>query len=306
MFQTALPQYAGFHAAARCLSGGPVVITDTPGDHDVDLIQQMTATTPGGHSITLRPTSMATPSDPYMSYTSSKLLRITNVYLGSSSRVDAEVASFVGFFNISTIPARDLFRLSDFDGLLEGFYYVTRSYRSGHITPPVSRANADDAFMTLRLEPGEWDILTAVPATRVFDSSNNIACYVGTFGLGTNMTGAAAVIDTSVDDIADGNGLGCGISIRYSLSALGTLCRHSYYSFLHFDKRRRYTNSTTKFKWSMFPTLSITACGLRFLGCLCTRTRVIGGFIQIIRILWRSLLTRLMRSCFRALGIPGK
>jgi Raffinose synthase or seed imbibition protein Sip1 len=229
MFQTALPRYAGFHAAARCLSGGPVVITDVPGDHDVDLIQQMTATTPNNHSITLRPSSMAAASDPYMSYTSSRLLRITNVYLRNSSSINPEVVSFVGFFNISMIPARDLFRLSDFDGLIENFHYITRSYRSGHVTPPVSQANADGAFMTLHLEPGEWDILTAVPAARLLDSSSSITCYIGTFGLSTNMTGAAAVTDTSIRNMADDNGLGHGVSIQYSLSALGTLCKLSYY-----------------------------------------------------------------------------
>jgi hypothetical protein len=237
MFQTTLPQYAGFHAAARCLSGGPVVITDTPGDHNVGLIQQMTATTPNNHSITLRPTSMATPSDPYMSYTSSKLLRIANVYLSSSSRVDAEVASFIGFFNISRIPARDLFCLLDFDGLVEGFHYITRSYRSGHITPPASQADAGDTFMTLHLEPGEWDIITAVPTTQLLDSSNGVTCYIGTFGLSTNMTGAAAVADTSVRDVTDGDGLGCGVSIQYSLSALGTLCEPNYCSFCNLKSK---------------------------------------------------------------------
>ncbi|KAH0541511.1 hypothetical protein FGG08_003986 [Glutinoglossum americanum] len=223
MFQTALPRYAGFHAAARCLSGGPVVITDTPGDHDVGLIQQMTAITPDGHRVTLRPTSMATPSDPYMSYTSSKLLRITNIYLRGSNYIGSEVASFLGFFNISTVHVRDLLPLSDFDGLREGSHYITRSYRSGRITPPTAHIKANNAFLTLHLEPGEWDILTAVPVIGLFDSSDDATCYVGSFGLSTNMTGAAAVTNSSVTDILDDNGKGCGVSIQYSLSALGTL-----------------------------------------------------------------------------------
>src|SRR5438876_8427837 len=189
MFQTALPRYASFHAAARCLSGGPVVITDAPGDHNVDLIQQMTATTPNGHCVTLKPTFMATASDPYMSYTSLKLLRITNMCLRVSNRVESEVASLLGFFNISTIYIRDLFRLSDFDGLHEGSHYITRSYCSGYITAPAAHTEADDTFLTLCLEPGEWDILTAVPVTQLFDPSNDKICYIGTFGLSSNMTG---------------------------------------------------------------------------------------------------------------------
>src|SRR5271163_4632165 len=36
MFQTSHP-YSGFHAAARCISGGPIYITDSPGQHNVSL-----------------------------------------------------------------------------------------------------------------------------------------------------------------------------------------------------------------------------------------------------------------------------
>ena len=35
--------YSGLHAAARCLSGGLIYITDEPGVHDIKLISQMTA-----------------------------------------------------------------------------------------------------------------------------------------------------------------------------------------------------------------------------------------------------------------------
>ncbi|KAH0558547.1 hypothetical protein GP486_004796 [Trichoglossum hirsutum] len=228
MFQTALPRYAGFHAAARCLSGGPVVITDTPGDHDIGLIQQMTATTPDGDNITLRPTTMAVPSDPYMSYTSLKLLRITSSYLRGSNRTGSEVVSFIGLFNISTVCLRDLFCLSDFDGPQESSHYITRSYRSGHITPPVAYNEANDTLLTLHLKPGAWDILTAVPVIRLIDSSSEVMCYVGTFGLSTNMTGAAAVTDTNVVDVPNDNESECGVSIRYSLSVLGTLLGDLY------------------------------------------------------------------------------
>ena len=40
MFQSSHP-YAGFHAAGRALSGGPVVITDEPGRHDPALIRRL-------------------------------------------------------------------------------------------------------------------------------------------------------------------------------------------------------------------------------------------------------------------------
>jgi len=60
MFQTSHP-YSGFHAAARCVSGGPIYITDYPGEHDVKLIHEMTARSPRGETIILRPSNVVSP-----------------------------------------------------------------------------------------------------------------------------------------------------------------------------------------------------------------------------------------------------
>jgi hypothetical protein len=46
MLQTAGP-FPGMHAVAQCLSGGPIYVTDVPGQHDKGLIDQMTAPTLG-------------------------------------------------------------------------------------------------------------------------------------------------------------------------------------------------------------------------------------------------------------------
>jgi Raffinose synthase or seed imbibition protein Sip1 len=54
MFQTSHP-YSSFHAAARCVSGGPIYITDTPGEHDLNLIAQITAENVRGQTVILRP-----------------------------------------------------------------------------------------------------------------------------------------------------------------------------------------------------------------------------------------------------------
>jgi hypothetical protein len=75
MFQTSHP-WAGFHAAARCLSGGPIYITDSPGKHDVNLIKQMTARTPRGNTVILRPPIRGKTSQAYTSYDELRLLRI--------------------------------------------------------------------------------------------------------------------------------------------------------------------------------------------------------------------------------------
>lgn len=75
MFQT-VGEYAGFHAAARCMSGGPIYITDLPGQHDIDLIKQLTGTTPDGKTTILRPTSMGKSLYPYCSYEDDLLLKL--------------------------------------------------------------------------------------------------------------------------------------------------------------------------------------------------------------------------------------
>ncbi|KAF8416797.1 glycoside hydrolase superfamily [Terfezia claveryi] len=48
MFQSSLTNYGSMHAAARCISGGPIYITDSPGRHNLNLIKQMSASTPTG------------------------------------------------------------------------------------------------------------------------------------------------------------------------------------------------------------------------------------------------------------------
>ena len=58
MFQT-LPaegrlNFAGLHAAARCVSGGPIYFTDEPGRHDVGLIEEMSARSVRGERVILR------------------------------------------------------------------------------------------------------------------------------------------------------------------------------------------------------------------------------------------------------------
>ncbi|KMQ43352.1 Glycosyl hydrolases 36 [Trichophyton rubrum] len=54
MFQTS-HSYASFHAAARCVSGGVIYITDEPGKHNLAIINQMTALTTRGDTVILRP-----------------------------------------------------------------------------------------------------------------------------------------------------------------------------------------------------------------------------------------------------------
>ena len=75
MFQSA-HEYAGFHAAARCISGGPVYITDAPGEHDVDIIRQLSGRTPSGKTVVFRPSVVARAMSPFVGYEDNTLLKV--------------------------------------------------------------------------------------------------------------------------------------------------------------------------------------------------------------------------------------
>lgn len=75
MFQT-VHEYSGFHAAARCISGGPIYITDVPGEHNIDLIRQMTGVTPRGKTVIFRPSVIGKVVNPYNGYCDNLLLKV--------------------------------------------------------------------------------------------------------------------------------------------------------------------------------------------------------------------------------------
>lgn len=75
MFQT-VHDYSSFHAAARCLSGGPIYVTDVPGEHNMDLIGQMTGITPRGKTVIFRPSVLGRAIHQYVGYHDNSLLLI--------------------------------------------------------------------------------------------------------------------------------------------------------------------------------------------------------------------------------------
>lgn len=75
MFQTQHP-FGGFHAAARCISGGPIYITDKPGHHDLKLINEITGKKPLGGSIILRPDVAGKSISAYVSYQGKSALKV--------------------------------------------------------------------------------------------------------------------------------------------------------------------------------------------------------------------------------------
>ncbi|KAI6804091.1 glycoside hydrolase family 36 protein [Hortaea werneckii] len=208
MFQTSHP-WAGFHAAARAVSGGPIYFTDEPGKHDLELIGQMTAQTPRGKTVILRPHRVGRTIDAYNGYDNQALLKV-GTYVGMARTG----TGILGVFNVSQQDVSEFVQLSDFPGTEEG-EYVVGSFLSGEVTKPMT-GGGNQAMLGLELGVQGWDILSAY-ALRSFTVKEK-KVQVAMMGLLGKMTGSAAV--SGLDMYVESNGR---LRIWVSLKALGTM-----------------------------------------------------------------------------------
>ncbi|KAJ6106879.1 Aldolase-type TIM barrel [Penicillium capsulatum] len=228
MFQTYHP-YASFHAAARCVSGGPVYITDEPGKHDMHVLEQMTAPTIQGGTVILRPSVIGRTIDIYHGYNEGHVLRV-----GSYTGWARTGSGILGLFNIQSTEVSTIISLQDFPGIHEDTddFYVIRAHTSNKVTG-VMRPLDPDALISVVLPQKGWDILTAYP-TKSFTLQGSRGCntsgegltHVAVLGLIGKMTGAAAVANSDIFMAENGR-----LRFDISLKALGTL--GIYISDLH-------------------------------------------------------------------------
>ena len=228
MFQTSHP-YASFHAAARCISGGPVYITDEPGKHDLQLLDQMTAPTVQGGTVILRPSVIGRTVDIYHDYNEGHVLRV-----GSYTGWARTGSGMLGLFNMKASETTCIVSLMDFPGIhadSDG-HYVVRAHTSGKITRRMTPLDKDSLVSTVLEEKG-WEILTAYP-TQSFTLKGSKGCndsgdsltHVAVLGLIGKMTGAAAVVNSDISVVENGR-----LRFDVSLKALATL--GIYFSDLH-------------------------------------------------------------------------
>ncbi|KAK8195515.1 raffinose synthase protein-like protein Sip1 [Phyllosticta capitalensis] len=209
MFQTSHP-WASFHAAARCVSGGPIYITDVPGQHNIDLIHQMTAKTPRGSTVILRPSRIGKTIDAYIGYDQPNLLKI-GTYIGMQSTG----TSILGVFNTTQRHLTELLSLDHFPGTEKG-HYVVRAHTTGQVSAPIKRGQ-ESAFVHLDLPVQEWEILSATPVHSHDIKTGSVKLAV--LGLLGKMTGAAAIVNYDVYVESEG---AHHLRIWTSLKALGT------------------------------------------------------------------------------------
>jgi len=223
MFQTRGP-YAGFHAAARCVSGGPVYITDVPGEHEVGLIKQMTATTTRGRTVILRPSVLGRTIDQYNGYDDPSSLLKIGAYHGRA----VTGTPIMGIFNVSAHRRlTELIPVARFSGILPSMQYIVRSHTTGKITPPMWGTAAcisskhslrdDDAVVAVTLDVGCYDILCAFPLS-LFQTEMKGRVLAASLGLLDKMTGCAAMLNTKITMLDNGR-----LFVDTRLKALGVL-----------------------------------------------------------------------------------
>ncbi|KAJ6442933.1 glycoside hydrolase family 36 protein [Purpureocillium lavendulum] len=210
MFQT-VHDYSGFHAAARCVSGGPIYITDVPGKHNMELIHQMTGVTVRGKTIIFRPSVLGRSIYPYTGYDDDLLLKV-----GSFHGASQTGTGILGLFNISARPLLELIPLADFPGTSASSEYVVRAHNTGKVSKPMT-PGSPGSLTPMSLDVRGYEILCAFPLTSFAGPKhkNGRTCTLGLIG---KMTGCAAIVSSSVRQRGNGR-----VSVTTRLKALGVL-----------------------------------------------------------------------------------
>ncbi|KAL4787347.1 raffinose synthase or seed imbibition protein Sip1-domain-containing protein [Aspergillus varians] len=214
IFQTTHP-YASFHAAARCISGGPISITDTPHHHNKALIKQLTAPTIQGKTITLRPSVVGRTRDMYQDINEGHVLRV-GTYHGSARTGSGIMA----LFNVSSSASKSsvLIPVADFPGVYSDSDGTERSYIvRAHTTGKIADGLYASSAISVTLHKAGWEILTAYP-THSFTLKGEMNMEVAVLGLLGKMTGVAALVN--VDVYLESNGR---LRVDVAVKALGVL-----------------------------------------------------------------------------------
>ncbi|KIX06688.1 uncharacterized protein Z518_04664 [Rhinocladiella mackenziei CBS 650.93] len=234
MFQSSHP-YSGFHAAARCLSGGPIYITDTPGEHDVDLIRQMTALNPRGQTVILRPSGIGKTMGVYDKYDERGVLKI-GVYDGKSD----VGTGMLGVFNIAESEISFILPITKFPGVnapasttnssgISKQKWIVRSHMSQRITSPIHPSDPirPDSLLQCTLPIRGYDVWSALPVHTFHLSKSNPSLDLAVIGLLGKFTGACAIVESSfnfAEPKSDAQAQsGSRLKIHIQLKSLGVL-----------------------------------------------------------------------------------
>lgn len=223
MFQTSHP-YSGFHAAGRCVSGGPIYFTDEPGEHNIDLLNAMTARTTKKKTIILRPPVIGKTVGIYTGYEEERLLKVGTFTGGTGG------TGILALFNVSKRTLSEFVNINAFPGIESGEEYVVRAHTTGEISKSI-KLDSETPVVSLEVEVKSYEILSAyrlrsfkLPNTSMDTSS--APTKIAVLGLLGKMTGSCAATRTDIDLNEKGR-----LHIEVALKALGVL--GIYISVLH-------------------------------------------------------------------------
>jgi len=196
MFQTS-HAYSGFHAAARCVSGGPIYITDYPGSSDINLIHQMTARNPRGDTVILRPSTIGKSISTYDNYNSGAVLKV-GAYDGR-----AETGTgILGVFNVAERDVSFVIPITKIPGVKPQEEetkrsWVVRSHLSRRITRPITPTLPlqGKSLLQANLPIRGYDIWTCIPVHGPYNISDR-HFSIAIIGLLGKMTGACALTNS--------------------------------------------------------------------------------------------------------------
>jgi hypothetical protein len=196
------------------MSGGPIYITDAPGQHDLDLIDQITAPTVQGKTVILRPTTLGRTMNIYQDYSEGHILKV-----GAYNGWSITGSGILGLFNIAAGESSCLVSLVDFPGVpvdsdLEYVVYAHNTRALSRPSNPSDRA----ALVSVCLEPKGWEILTAIPVQLFSLPAAEDPIRIAILGLLGKMTGITGVINSHVSVLPTGR-----LRMDISLRAIGTL-----------------------------------------------------------------------------------
>jgi hypothetical protein len=123
----------------------------------------------------------------------------------------------LGIFNINHQPLMEIVKLEHFANLPPAQAYIVRAHTSGKVSEPMSLQDSTTIPLLLSLGTAGYEILTAYPLHTTTNSVRKATLNIAVLGLVDKMTGAAAVLRSTVCEEGD------GVLVQVVLKAMGLL-----------------------------------------------------------------------------------
>lgn len=199
MFQTHDGAYSRLHAFGRAFSGGPVFITDAPGQTDPEVINLLCAPTPRSpalHTVSIDKRSY--PVNPYHRFGEESIFCI-------EASINDGLGKVVGLVNLAKTPVTNLLRAETFLPLTRTpADYRLYSFKDGFLGHKQGSSGLEYFLMTL--QPNDWNVITALRfstegsrSVTAVGFTDKLLCSAPLKRLKYNWVAQSVTIDAAVD-----------------------------------------------------------------------------------------------------------